>query len=85
MRARCLFHWANPPRMAGAGFEPALDVFAIKFSLNVSFYSSAYSSAKLPKKQARLAEEIMEDGCAQFLFANISIIRLFTCELDRLL
>jgi hypothetical protein len=53
VRARCLYHWATPPRMAGAGFEPALDVFAIKFIVNISFYSNTYSRANPSKKQAR--------------------------------
>jgi hypothetical protein len=53
VRARCLYRWATPPCMAGAGFEPALDVFAIRFILNISFYSKTYSRANPPKKQAR--------------------------------
>jgi hypothetical protein len=38
--------------MAGAGFEPALNVFAVKLSFSLSFYSNGHSIAKPAKKQA---------------------------------
>jgi hypothetical protein len=38
--------------MVGAGFEPALNVFAVKLSFSLNLYSYIYSRAKPPKKQA---------------------------------
>jgi hypothetical protein len=88
-------NWATPPCMAGAGFEPALAVFALRLNFNLSLYSTHKCKANAWQKQglyqhfylyqSRLSKKIAKNLRTHFLLCHIRIVGRLARELDRLL